>query len=270
VSWAEPGIGAVATQSFVEPDYGPLGLQLMRSGKTAEQALAALIGVDEHADVRQVAMVDSNGRVANFTGDKSIDEHCDATGDGFAVQANLMWKPTVCEAMARAFQSAEGDLAERLMVALEAAEGEGGDVRGRQSAAMLVVNGDRNLSAWRGRVIDRRVEDDAEPLVELRRLLTVNKAYNLMNQGDEQMMLGDIEGAVQSYGSAEAMVPDSHEMVFWHAATLAGAGQVDEALPLFARAFDAWPKWREVVERLPAADLLPDDPELIAKILAVE
>jgi len=135
---------------------------------------------------------------------------------------------------------------------------------------MLVVSGDRNLSPWRGRVIDLRVEDDAEPLVELRRLLTVNKAYNLMNQGDEQMMLGDIEGAVQSYGSAEAMVPDSHEMVFWHAATLAGAGQVDEALPLFARAFDAWPKWREVVERLPAADLLPDDPELIAKILAVE
>jgi uncharacterized Ntn-hydrolase superfamily protein len=267
VSWAEPGIGAVATQSFVEPDYGPLGLQLMRAGKTAEQALAALIGADEHADVRQVAMVDAQGHVANFTGDKSIDEHCDATGAGFAVQANLMWKPTVCEAMVKAFASAAGDLAERLMVALEAAQGEGGDVRGKQSAAMLVVSGDRDQSPWRGRVIDLRVEDHPEPLVELRRLLTVNKAYNLMNQGDEQMTLGDVEAAVNSYGRAEAMVPDSHEMVFWHAAALAGADRVDEALPLFARAFQAWPQWRELVPRLPAAGLLPDDPALIARIL---
>ena len=270
VSWAEPGVGAVATQSFVDPDYGPLGLQLMRAGKSAGEALAALIGIDEHADVRQVAMVDANGTVANFTGDKAIVEHCDATGTGYAVQANLMWKPTVCEAMARAFEAAEGDLAERLMVALEAAEGEGGDIRGKQSAAMLVVSGDRDQLPWSGRVIDLRVEDHTDPLGELRRLVTVNKAYNLMNQGDEHMMRGEIEAAVDAYGAAEAMVPDSHEMVFWHAATLADAGKVDEALPLFARAFEAWPKWRELVERLPASGLLPDDPELIAKILAAE
>jgi uncharacterized Ntn-hydrolase superfamily protein len=270
VSWAEPGVGAVATQSFVDPDYGPLGLQLMRAGKTANEALTALVSADEHADVRQVAMVDAQGRVANFTGDKAIDEHCDATGAGFAVQANLMWKPTVCEAMVKAFASAGGDLAERLMRALEAAEAEGGDVRGKQSAAMLIVSGDRDQSPWRGRVIDLRVEDHPEPLRELRRLVTVNKAYNLMNRGDEQMMLGEVEQAVESYGSAEAMVPESHEMVFWHAATLANAGRVDEALPLFARAFEAWPKWRELVPRLPAAGLLPDDPELLARILAAE
>ena len=270
VSWAEPGIGAVATQSFVEPDYGPLGLQLMRAGKDASQALQALLAVDEHANVRQVGMVDANGNVANYTGDMAIVEHCDLIGDGFAVQANLMWKPTVCEAMKAAYESSGGDLAERMMFALEAAEGEGGDIRGKQSAALLVVNGDRGESAWAGRVFDLRVEDHPEPLVELRRLLLMNRAYNLMNEGDEHMTVGDMEAAVEAYGAAEALVPDSHEMIFWHAATLAGAGEVNAALPLFAKAFSMWPKWRELVPRLPASGLLPDDAELLGRILAVE
>lgn len=267
VSWAEPGVGAVATQSFVDPSYGPLGLQLMRAGKTAPEALAALTGIDAHADVRQVGMVDANGGVATFTGEQSIDEHCDTSGVGYAVQANLMWRGTVCSAMATAFEGTQGDLADRLMAALDAAEAEGGDIRGRQSAAMLVVSNDVSLPPWGGRVIDLRVEDHADPLAELRRLLTMNKAYNLMNQGDEHMMQDEIDLAVEAYGAAEALVPDSHEMIFWHAATLAGAGHVDEALPLFVRAFDMWPKWRELVPRLPASGLLPDDPELIARIL---
>jgi uncharacterized Ntn-hydrolase superfamily protein len=270
VIWAEPGVGAVATQSFVDPSYGPLGLQLMRAGKDASQALAALLGIDEHANVRQVGMIDANGGVANHTGDKAIIEYCDIVGDGFAVQANLMWKPTVCDAMAAAYRSAEGDLGERLMAALEAGEGEGGDIRGKQSAALLVVSGDRSQPAWGGRVFDLRVEDDSEPLVELRRLLTLNRAYNLMNEGDELMAEGNIEQAVEAYGAAEALVPDSHEMIFWHAVTLAGAGEVEQALPLFEKAFAMWPLWRELVVRLPASDLLPDDPELLEQILAVE
>ena len=270
VLWAEPGIGAVATQSFVEPDYGPLGLTLMRAGKTAPESLAALLAVDEHANVRQVGMIDASGRVANHTGDMSIDEHCDIAGDGYTVQANLMWKPTVCSAMAAAFEAAEGDLGERMMAALEAAEGEGGDIRGRQSAALLVVTGDRNQPPWGGRVYDLRVEDHPEPLPELRRLLTMNRAYNLMNEGDEHMMVGAVEAAVAAYGAAESLVPDSHEMIFWHAATLAGAGRVDEALPLFGKAFGMWPRWRELVPRLPASGLLPDDPELIDRILGQE
>ncbi len=270
VLWAEPGVGAVATQSFVEPEYGPLGLHLMRSGKSASQALDALVGVDKHANVRQVGMVDANGSVANFTGDKAIIEHCDLVGDGYAIQANLMWKPTVCEAMEAAYKSTDGDLGERLMAALEAAEGEGGDIRGKQSAALLVVSGDRSQPAWGGRVFDLRVEDHREPLVELRRLLTMNRAYNLMNEGDEHMTEGNIEKAVAAYGAAEALVPDSHEMVFWHAVTLAGAGQVEQALPLFAKAFSLWPKWRELVPRLPASGLLPDDPELLAEILGAD
>ncbi len=270
VLWAEPGIGAVATQSFVDPNYGPLGLQLMRNGKTAQQALTGLLAADEHANVRQVGMVDANGVVANHTGENAIDEHCEIAGEGYTVQANLMWKPTVCTAMVAAYESAEGDLAERMMLALEAAEGEGGDIRGKQSAAMLVVSGDRSLPAWGGRIIDLRVEDLAEPLVELRRLLTMARAYNLMNEGDEHMTVNAIEQAVEAYAAAEALVPDSHEMIFWHAATLAGAGRVDESLPIFAKAFALWPQWRELIPRLPASGLLPDDPELIEKILSAK
>jgi uncharacterized Ntn-hydrolase superfamily protein len=267
VIWAEPGVGAVATQSFIEPDYGPLGLHLMRSGKSASQALEALVSVDEHSAVRQVGMVDANGEVANFTGAKAIIEYCDLTGDGFAVQANLMWKPTVCEAMAAAYESTDGDLGERLMAALEAGEGEGGDIRGKQSAALLVVSGDRNQPAWGGRVFNLRVEDHPEPLMELRRLLTMNRAYNLVNQGDEHLTEGNIEMAVAAFSAAEALAPNNHEMVFWHAVTLAGAGQVEQALPLFEKAFSLWPKWRELIPRLPASGLLPDDPELLAEIL---
>jgi uncharacterized Ntn-hydrolase superfamily protein len=270
VIWAEPGIGAVATQSFIEPSYGPLGLQLMRSGKTAKQALTSLLAADAHENVRQVGMVDADGNVSNHTGDKAIIEFCDMTGDGFAVQANLMWKPTVCSAMFEAFEIATGDLAERMLVALEAAEGEGGDIRGKQSVALLVVSGDISQPAWSGRIFDLRIEDHAEPLPEMRRLLIMARAYRLMNEGDEHMTNGEVEKAVVAYSSAEALVPDSHEMVFWHAATLAADGRVDESLPLFRKAFDMWPLWRELVQRLPASDLLPDDPELMEKILAVK
>ena len=270
VIWAEPGIGAVATQSFIEPSYGPLGLRLMRAGKTAEQALTALLAADEHADVRQVGMVDANGTVANHTGDNAIIEFCNLTGDSFAVQANLMWKPTVCGAMFAAYEGAEGDIAERMLVALEAAEGEGGDIRGKQSVALLVVSGDISQPAWGGRIFDLRIEDHAQPLAEMRRLLNMARAYRLMNEGDEHMTNGEVEKAVVAYSGAEALVPDSHEMIFWHAATLAASGRVDESLPLFRKAFDMWPQWRELVQRLPASGLLPDDPELMEKILAVD
>lgn len=270
VLWAEPGIGAVATQSFTDPNYGPLGLQLMRGGKSAAEALAALVGVDAHANVRQVGMVDANGVVANHTGQMSIDEHCEIAGKDFTVQANLMWKPTVCDAMVTAYAAAAGDLAERMMVALEAAEAEGGDARGKQSAAILVVSGDRALAPWAGRIVDLRVEDHAEPLLEMRRLLTLSRAYTLMNEGDAHMTADDIEAAVAAYSAAAALAPDSHEMIFWQAATLAGAGEVDESLPLFEQAFAMWPQWRELVTRLPASGLLPDDPELMAKILSTD
>jgi uncharacterized Ntn-hydrolase superfamily protein len=242
----------------------------MRSGKTAPEALTSLLASDENSNVRQVAMIDADGNVTNHTGDGSIAEYCDHLGDGYSVQANMMWKPTVCSAMVDGYESAEGDLAARLLAALDAAESEGGDVRGKQSAALLIVSGDISQPAWGGRLFDLRVEDHADPLLELRRLVTLARAYRLMNAGDEHMTNSEIAEAVEAYSGAQALVPESHEMVFWHAAAMAAAGEVDAAIPLFKKAFDAWPKWRELVRRLPAAELLPDDPELMERILAIE
>lgn len=269
VPWAAPGVGAVATQSFTEVSYGPRGLERMRAGKPAADALAELIAKDAHADVRQVAMIDAKGTVAVHTGAKSITEFCDKTGDGYSVQANLMEKPTVCDAMARAFEGTKGDLAERLMAALEAAQKEGGDIRGKQSAALLVVKGDASVPLWQGREFDLRIEDHKEPVKELRRLLTLARAYKLMQAGDEFMADEKFDKALDAYSAAEKLAPGNHEMVFWHAVTLAGTGRTEEALPLFKKAFDMWPPWRELVKRLPASGLLPDDPELMKRIQAV-
>ncbi len=194
VPWAVPGVGAVATQSFVDPSYGPLGLELMKAGKTAQQALAALLVADEHPDVRQVAMVDAHGNVAAHTGGSDIQNAGHITGEGFSVQANMMLNTTVPAAMAKAYRTTKGDLTERLMAALEAAQAEGGDIRGSQAAAILVVSGDTALMPWQGRIVDLRVEDNPHPVQELRRLVTLNRAYARMNAGDDAMTRGDIRG----------------------------------------------------------------------------
>ncbi len=269
VSWAEPGIGAVATQSFVEPAYGPLGLALMRAGKTAPEALKALLSIDPNADVRQVAMVDAQGNVAVHTGEKCIIYAGHVKGEQFACQANLMEKSTVPEAMAKAYRNARGSLADRLMAALEAAQAEGGDIRGKQSAAILVVSGKKSGTPWNERVVDIRVDDHPEPLKEIKRLLQVQKVYNYANHGDELMTEGKVEEAMKAYKAAMELAPDNTEMIFWPAVTLASIGRVDEALPLFKEVFKRNPKWGELVKRLPHSGLLPDDEQLIKKILAV-
>ena len=267
VTWAEPGVGAVATQSFVEVSYGPLGLELMQAGKTAEQALAALLAADPQRDVRQVAMVDARGNVAVHTGASCIAAAGHQTGEQYSVQANLMERDTVWGAMAAAYESAEGDLAERLMVALEAAEAEGGDIRGRQSAAILVVPAAGDGKPWRETVVDLRVEDHERPLAELRRLLRVHRAYQHMNRGDERMAEEDMAGALAEYAAAAGLVPENQEIRYWQAVTLAGAGRLDEALPVFAAVFAAEPRWRTLTPRLVPAGLLPADPAVLERIL---
>lgn len=269
VPWAEPGVGAVATQSFVDVSYGPLGLELLKAGKTAQQALAALVHADEHPEVRQVAIVDAAGNVAAHTGEGAIRGAGHRTGANYSVQANLMLTETVPDAMARAFEGARGDLTERLLAALEAAQAEGGDIRGKQSAAILVVSGERMPQPWQGRLFDLRVEDHPEPVAELRRLVTLARAYARMNAGDEALTTGDVEAALREYSAANAMVPDAAsngEMAFWHAVTLASLDRVEEALPLFRRAFAQDPNWRELIPRLVEAGQLPDDPALVRRI----
>ena len=269
VIWAEPGVGAVATQSFIEVSYGPNGLALMREGVAADAALKQLLAKDKHTNVRQVGMVDAKGNAAVHTGDKAIAAHCEIRGEHFTVQANMMENAGVCPAMKTAFESSKGDLAERMMVALEAGQGAGGDIRGKQSAAILVVAGGKGTPLWKGRQFDLRVEESKEPIVELRRLLHVARTYRRMTDGDDLMTVGKVDEALIAYSEAEAMSPDNDEAIFWHAATLAAIGRVDESLPLFGKAFAMKPSWRELVKRLPASDLLPNDPALMAKILAV-
>lgn len=270
VPWAEPGVGAVATQSFVEVSYGPRGLELMRAGKSPEEALAQLTAADEQRAVRQVAMVDARGRVAAWTGESCIPAADHRTGDGYSVQANLMDKPTVWPAMAAAYEASAGKpLAERLLAALDAAQAEGGDIRGRQSAALLVVSGQRVEHPWQGRKVDLRVDDHPEPLVELRRLYGLHLAYEAMNAGDEAMATGDVAAAVRHYTEAAGRAPDIVELPFWQAVTLFSEGREDEALPIFRRVFAAEARWIELVRRLPGVGLLPDDPEKLERILAV-
>jgi uncharacterized Ntn-hydrolase superfamily protein len=272
VTWAEAGVGAIATQSFIDPSYGALGLQLLRAGKTADEVLRALIAADAHPEVRQVAIVDANGTVAAHTGDKAIEAYGMHKGRMYSTQANLMLKTTVPDAMARAYENAKGDLAERLLVALEAAQAEGGDIRGSQSAAILIVNAKGSGRPWADKLYDLRVDDNPHPLVELRRLVNLARAYAHMNAGDDAVASGNNEQATKEYAAAEAMVADSvtnGEMVFWHAVMLANIGKLDEAMPLFQRAFKQDRNWVEVVKRLPRAGQLPSDKKVIDRIVAL-
>ncbi|MEP0547471.1 MAG: DUF1028 domain-containing protein [Rhodothermales bacterium] len=270
VPWAEAGVGAVATQSFVEPAYGPLGLELMRMGRSAQQALDALTSTDEGEAVRQVAFVDADGNVAVHTGSNAIAAAGHRTGDGYSVQANMMENATVWDAMAEAYERSEGDLAERLLAALEAAQAEGGDIRGKQSAALVVVRAESTGKPWLDRVFDLRIEDHPEPIAELRRLVGLQRAYQHLNAGDEHVTQGDIEAAMASYAAAMELVRDettNGEAPFWVGITLASIGRVEEALPYLARAYAQDVRWAELVARLPAAGLLPDDAGLLQRLV---
>jgi len=269
VPWAEAGVGAVATQSFVEPSYGPLGLAGMKKGEAPEKLLAALLAADPHPDVRQVGMVDARGRVAAHTGAGCIPAAGHRTGAGYSVQANLMLSREVPEAMARGFEAARGPLAERLLAALEAAESVGGDIRGKQSAALLVVRAKPSDKPWTDRLVDLRIEDAPRPLQEMRRLLTLHRAYERMNRGDEAVAAGKLADALREYTAAEDLVPDNDEFVFWHAVTLAGVDKLEESLPVFARAFRMNPSWMLLVPRLVQVKQLPATAGLVERILAV-
>ncbi len=269
VPWAEAGVGAVATQSLVDPAYGPLGLDLMRAGRSGPDALKSLLAGDEGREVRQVAMIDSQGRVAAHTGAKCIQ----AAGQvvdrehQFSVEANLMGRDTVWPAMARGYLLAGGDLAERILAALEAAEKEGGDIRGRQSAALIVVAAKGTGRPWVDREFDLRVEDHPRPVEELRRLVKLQRAYLHMNAGDLAIEKKDFATAEKEYAAAEALAPEIVEMPYWHAVTLANNGKVYDSLPIFKRVFEREPIWAELTPRLVQSELMPKDPAVMTKVL---
>jgi uncharacterized Ntn-hydrolase superfamily protein len=269
VSWAEAGVGVVATQSMVEASYGPIGLLLMKNGKSAPNALKALLETDKTPHVRQIAMLDCQGNVAFHTGSDCIPKAGHCQGNGFSCQANMMENDTVPQAMANAFASSRGELADRLLAALVAAEKEGGDIRGKQSAALLIVNTKPTAEPWKNRLFDLRVDDHPDPVNELQRLVKIAKAYLHMNQGDEYLAVKDTKNALVEYSKAMEIYSDNIEIVFWPAVTMAAEGHIEESLPLFQKVFAKNPKYMELLKRLPAVHQFPDDPVLLNKILSV-
>ncbi len=268
VGWGEAGVGVVATQSFVNPAFGIKGLDLLKQGKTPQQVVDELIAGDEGRDFRQLAVLDKDGITASYTGSKCVDAAGDIAGKNYSVQANLMLNEKVWPAMEIAFTQTAGPLAERMLAALQAAQQMGGDIRGMQSASIMVWKGSSTGKPWEDKLIDLRVEDNPDPLAELKRLLTVQRAYEHMNAGDVAVEKNDMTLALKEYNAAMEMFPDNFEMKFWTAVTLANNGRLDEALPLFNIVFATDKNWKTLTPRLPKSGLLNVSEEDMKKIMS--
>jgi uncharacterized Ntn-hydrolase superfamily protein len=268
VPWAEAGVGAIATQSLVNVSFGPRGLELLKQGKTATEVVGELIDADENREARQLAVINAEGSVATHTGKKCIPEAGHYLGDNFSVQANLMLNDTVWPAMAQAFERSQGPLAERMVAALEAGQATGGDIRGQQSAALVVVREQATGQVWQDRLIDLRVEEHPEPVQELKRLLHIYRAYQYMNEGDVALEKNDVKGALQAYSAAAAMVPDNLETKFWYAVSLVNLDMVTEALPMFKEIFAQDDCWAIVTQHLPEVGILNISDEDLERIMS--
>jgi uncharacterized Ntn-hydrolase superfamily protein len=269
VTWAEAGVGVIATQASGEPAFGKLGLDMMRAAKSATDTLAGLLASDPGREVRQVAMVDNQGRVAAHTGSMTIPEAGHIVGDGFSVQANMMLKSSVWPAMAEAYRASKGDLVDRLLSALDAAEAEGGDIRGRQSAAILVVEGKSTGRPWLDTVFDLRVDDGPEPLAEIRRLVSIRRAYIHQHRAGVAFQRGDLETVEHEYAAAERLIGENPEMRFWHAISMMMLGKSDDGLAILGEIAARDRNWVELALRLREIGRLPDSSviERIRKLL---
>jgi len=266
VTWAEAGVGVVATQALVDPAYGKLGLDLMRAGRSAPDTLAGLVASDSSNAIRQVAMVDAEGRAAAHTGAFAIAEAGHIVGDGFSVQANMMLRATVWPAMAEAYKSAKGELIDRLLAALDAAEAEGGDIRGRQSAATLVVSGRNTGRPWIDTVYDIRVDDSPEPLVEIRRLVSVARAYIHMRRARSAVERRDFDTLNREFETASRLIGNNPEMRFWHAIGLLAAGKVEQGIAVLRELAAGDRNWITLALRLPTV-ILPPNQAMTEQIL---
>ena len=267
VLWGEAGVGVIATQSFTNPAFGPEGLALLRQGIGPNAAVKRMTDLDEGRDVRQLAVINARGEAAAFTGQKCVPNAGHVVGETFSAQANMMLTKKVWPAMAEAFRSTEGSLAERMLAALDAAQAAGGDFRGKQSAALLVLSGAPTGKIWQDRKVDIRVDDHREPLKELRRLLRVHRAYDMMNEADRELEAGRMEKAMAFYLAAEKIFPRNEEMMFWHAATLASIGRFEEAIPLFRKVFAKNPNWRTFFPDLVRLGILKIDEKQTERLL---
>ncbi len=256
VPWARPGVGAVATQANVHVAHGPDALGLLATGVSAPDALDRLLEADSGAAGRQLAIVDARGGVAVHTGCACMDFAGHATGEQVSCQANIMATETVWGSMLEAFGTAAGPLACRLLAALDAGEAAGGDIRGRQSAALLVVPAEGE--PWQAS-ISLRVEDHPEPLVELRRLFDLQRAYTQAGLGDELAGEGRHDAAALHYRQASELAPGNHELLFWSGLGTVLSGDVDGGVELVRAAIALQPGWAELLPRL-SADSAPAAP----------
>ncbi len=271
VSWGEAGVGVVATQSLVNKSFGLRGLELLKQSKTPQECIEILLSDDEGRDVRQVSILDIQGRVATHTGSKCIKHAGHIVGENFSVQANMMLTDKVWSAMADAYNNYHNlPLPERIIKCLEAAESVGGDIRGKQSAALLVVAGEAPENKWEDPLIDLRVEDHVEPLKEICRLLKVWRAYEHMNKGDLAIEQSDMEKALEEYNASMEMFPENLEMKYWTAVSLANNKKMDEALAIFKKVFKKDKNWRLLTERLPESELLNIKKGELDKILSLK
>lgn len=269
VSWAEAGVGAVATQSLVNVSFGPRALDMLKKGFSPQQAMDSLIAGDEGRAFRQVAIVDTKGQVAVYTGEKCIADAGHIQGEGYSVQANMMVNDKVWPAMSKAYENAEGPLAERMTASLQAAQKTGGDIRGQQSAAILVVRGTSSGKEWEDRKVDLRVDDHPQAVDEITRLLKVHRAYEHMNAGDVAIEEGDVDKALEEYGEAQKMFPENVEMTYWTAVSLANSDRLEEALPLFKKVFNEDENWVTLTKRITTNEILSVSDEALDKILSV-
>ncbi|WP_456376762.1 DUF1028 domain-containing protein [Lutibacter sp.] len=267
VAWGKAGVGVVATQSFINPSFGPRGLSLLENGLTPKLAVETLLKLDEGRDVRQLAILDVHGNVSAYTGKNCIEAAGHIVGNNFSVQANLMEKNTVWPAMEKAYKNATGSLAERMLIAMEAAQSEGGDIRGKQSVAILVVKAKSTGNSWEDKVVDLRVEDSENPLKEMRRLLTIHKAYEFMNKGDLAVEHNNFKLAKEHYKNAQKLNPDNLEMKYWYAVTLANNGEMKEAKSIFKKVFKQNKNWKELIPRLVKSKLLLVSKKQLKRIL---
>jgi len=265
VPWARPGVGAIATQSFVDARYGYSGLELLAAGRSPADALAELLAADRDPGVRQVGIVDAAGRSAAHTGPDCVAAAGHLARPGVSVQANMMERPTVWPAMLDAYAAADGDLADRLVAARRAAESEGGDVRGRQSAALLVVPGRAGAEPWDVR-FDLRVDDDRAPLDELERLLALNRGYEALDAAIEAVAVGETTAALAFFEQAAALAPDDDQIRLWQALAVFESGDEERGRRLYRSALEAEPRAGEHLRRFLAAGQLPGAERLVARL----
>jgi len=269
VTWAKAGVGAVATQSIVEPSYGPLGLELMAAGKSAGEALEALLQVDKKAEYRQVAMVDSKGGVAVHTGSRCMPHAGHTFGEQFSCQANLMRNDSIWGAMKESYIKNEGaPLAERLVEALQAGEDAGGDVRGKQSAAILAVSGETQRNQWEGRIMDLRVEDSPSPISELRRLVRYKRGYDWVDKGDTYLASQDYPNALKAYRKGLDLVPEVDELRYWVGLSYLATDEKEKGKQLLREVFSKDAAWVQLTRDLLRTQVIPLDSSTLRELVS--